>query len=206
MFTQISSLFSSKTDKKRELICRDFSQIQKIKGIQMTKEQQELVEKNYGLLFAFMKKHHINEEEYYDLLAIELCNAAINYKPESGSSFAVIAYTYMLNGYRNEYNKQRNSRHRPEGGICSVDQESSISDSEHGTTLEDVYFQDKRDYYKDVEIRLDIEQMYDSLSKKQKSVYELLISGYSQIEIADMLNCSRQNISQLTSQIRQKLS
>ena len=51
----------------------------------LTDTQRQMVEENYGLIKAYFKKHPLlDKEEWYDVLCIALCKAAMHYKPESG--------------------------------------------------------------------------------------------------------------------------
>ena len=51
----------------------------------MTEEQKLLVENNHNLIYFMIHKMNESVEEYYDLAAIALCKAAINYQPDNGS-------------------------------------------------------------------------------------------------------------------------
>ena len=43
----------------------------------LTAEQQQLVIENHNLIYDFAKRKNLIIEEYYDILAIGLCNAAL---------------------------------------------------------------------------------------------------------------------------------
>lgn len=53
--------------------------------MKLTEEQQRIVEENYKLIFWYANMKHLNLEEWYDLLAIELCYAVMKHKVEKGS-------------------------------------------------------------------------------------------------------------------------
>ena len=45
----------------------------------MDEHQKSLVTENHNLIYSFLKKYNLDVDEYYDLAAIGLCNACINY-------------------------------------------------------------------------------------------------------------------------------
>lgn len=53
----------------------------------LTKEQQELVEKNHQLIYGFANQNGVDPEETYDVLAIGLCKAALSFDPARGRAF-----------------------------------------------------------------------------------------------------------------------
>lgn len=75
---------------------------------QLTLDQQRIVSENHNLIYSLANKKSINLDEYYDVLAIGLCKAAIAFDNTKGK-FSTLAYTVMLNEYKQEL---RNSRMR----------------------------------------------------------------------------------------------
>ena len=62
----------------------------------MTKEQERLVIDNHKLIYEYMWKHHMYEddvEDWYGLCAIGLCKAALIYTPARGVQFSTLAFT-----------------------------------------------------------------------------------------------------------------
>lgn len=64
----------------------------------LNKEQQKLVETNHNLIYSFAKSNNIDVEEFYDVLAIGLCKAALVYDENKGM-FSTLAYKCMSNSY-----------------------------------------------------------------------------------------------------------
>ena len=71
---------------------------------QLTLDQQRIVSENHNLIYSLANKKNINLDEYYDVLAIGLCKAAMIYN-ENKSKFSTLAFTCMLNEYRHELKK-----------------------------------------------------------------------------------------------------
>jgi len=53
--------------------------------MQLTPEQADIVTENHNLIYWYIGKHNLSLEEYYDLLAIELCYTVANHDPSKGS-------------------------------------------------------------------------------------------------------------------------
>lgn len=53
--------------------------------MRLTAEQEDIVSKNHNLIYWFINFRHLDPNEWYDLLAIELCYTVIKYNPEKGS-------------------------------------------------------------------------------------------------------------------------
>ena len=51
----------------------------------LTKEQQKMVEENHDLIYWYANIKKLNLENWYDLLAIELCGVVLKYNPKKGS-------------------------------------------------------------------------------------------------------------------------
>ena len=71
----------------------------------LNEQQKKLVEQNHKLIYYTLKKYKLNQEEYYDILAIGLCKAAIKFDPERSkfSTFAMkVMYNEFLQHDRNE--------------------------------------------------------------------------------------------------------
>ena len=55
----------------------------------LTKEQKELVENNHKLIYYYIHKNGLSLDEYYDILAIGLCKAALNFDESKGIKFKI---------------------------------------------------------------------------------------------------------------------
>lgn len=87
---------------------------------QLTLDQQRIVSENHNLIYSLANKKNINLDEYYDVLAIGLCKAAIAFDDTKGK-FSTLAYTVMLNEYKQELRKQQNERAIPQDKLLSFD-------------------------------------------------------------------------------------
>ena len=55
----------------------------------LTSTQQKMVEENHNLIYGMAHKYKINLDEYYDVLAIGLCKAAMTFD-ETKDSFQLL--------------------------------------------------------------------------------------------------------------------
>lgn len=65
----------------------------------LTPEQRKLAEKYHNLIFYFMNRKGLDQEEFYDILAIALCKAARLYDP-SEYTFTTYCYRCFENALR----------------------------------------------------------------------------------------------------------
>lgn len=74
--------------------------------MKLTPAQQQLVEDNHNLIYGFLRKYNLSQDEYYDLAAIGLCRAAKCFNKDKGSKFSCYAYLVMLTEVRMYWRKE----------------------------------------------------------------------------------------------------
>lgn len=168
----------------------------------LTREQQELVEKNHNLIYEFAKKKNLVIDEYYGILAIGLCKAALAYDENLGK-FSTIAYCCMNNMLKEHYRYINKQCAIPEDRILSYD--IQLSDEDSCTTYVDMIADDYC-IHDTVISKIMSESIISILSDNEQIVCNLLMNGMKQSEIAVQMGCSRQNIGHYIQQIRKKLS
>lgn len=99
--------------------------------MKLTQEQSKLVEENHKLIYGFLTKYKLPEDEWYDLCAIGLIKAAQLYESGKGE-FSTLAYKYMFNDMRVEL--MHRNRYFPE--ILSTDLEYENEDGGTYTMLD----------------------------------------------------------------------
>jgi len=81
-------------------------------------------EKNYNLLFGFMRGNRLNPEEWYDILIIPYLNAVKKYcsRPELQIyAFSTILNNVLTTAVYNHYRAMHRKKRMPEGGLVSLD-------------------------------------------------------------------------------------
>ena len=165
----------------------------------LTKEQKELVENNHKLIYYYIHKNGLSVDEYYDILAIGLCKAALNFDESKGIKFVTYAMFVMRNEHwvneRLKRNKKRNS------SVLSLSTKIQINEDSNDMTLED-FIPGDRDIF-DSLILLDIEKILkdETLIK----ICKLALAGYNQREMKEYVNLSQSMISRKLKKIEKLL-
>ena len=92
----------------------------------LTQEEKEFAadDKNYNYLFFYMRKWHLDPDEWYDILIIPYLDAVKKYHEyESARQFAfsTVLKNKLKTAISAELKSRRAKKRMPEGGICSLD-------------------------------------------------------------------------------------
>lgn len=154
----------------------------------MTEEQKKLVEDNHNLIYFMIHKYNLDIEEYYDIFALSLCKAAINYDISKGYTFSTYALSAMKGDYCHNIRKSKAQRRT---GTCVSINEVVYDNNGDGSsiTLEDM-LSNGLDAF-DESISLD----FTKLSDRLRRILWLSYSGYTQNEIADIFGITQALVS-----------
>ena len=156
--------------------------------IQLTDEQKKLVEDNHNLIYFTIHKYNLDIEEYYDIFALALCKAAINYDINKGPTFSTYAVWAMKNEFLLSIRKAKAQRR---SGTCisinDVVYDNTSDDS--SITLEDMLTNGLDAF--DESILLDFTKLNDKLRR----ILWLSYCGYTQKEIADIIGITQAMVS-----------
>ena len=154
----------------------------------MTEKQRQLATENHSLIYSFLRKHHYDQEDYYDLAAIGLCKAAKHYN-ESMGTFSTLAYKCMLNEIRKYLTVQGAARRIPENLIKHYDiRDRYDKDDEFIWDLDRINFHES--FENDAIINTTIDIYKVKLTDKDRTVFEMLMDGYTTREIGKVVGCS----------------
>lgn len=169
----------------------------------LTSTQQKLVEDNHNLIYGAAHKHKINLDEYYDVLAIGLCKAAMQYD-ESRGQFSTFAYQTMLSEYFGVLRHNKIARAVPENAIVSMNVQID-NGSENPISFADM-IPANDDMEGNIVSKDYVEFLCNKLqSNRIKIIVTLLADGMTQADIAENLGVSRQRVGQCVDRIRKKL-
>lgn len=143
-------------------------------------DKQQIAIQNHNLIYGFAHKKQLNLDEYYDLLAIAYCEAVNIFDPNKGE-LSTIAYLKMQQAL-DRYKKQHKQRFYYEP-----------------------YTYTKENGYDEVDNEDLFKYIRTQLTEKQIVVFDYWIEGYSQSDIADILNVSKQNIQQIVQKCIDKI-
>lgn len=172
----------------------------------MTDEQRKLVEDNHNLIYSCLRKNGWWVEEYYDVAAIALCNAAMNYNPDHETDFPIYAYSCMMHAVFKVIDRTNRLKRIPPNMITSYNKE--MYDNEHGEIVEYLEsFHSTDNVENDSILRVSVDEFMnsDKLSDRDRDICKLFILGYNHTEIAKMYGCSRQNVSMIKMKFKRYL-
>lgn len=152
----------------------------------LNKDQQKLVEDNHKLIYSYAYKTNLDIYEYYDILAIGLCHAALEYDPSKGM-FSTYAYGAMRNEvytyWRNTYKLKK-----------SIPQDMLVS-----------YNEVLSEKIESLDIsHLFIEEKIKKLNDKERFIVLKSALGYKQNEISKELGISQSYVSRILRNIEKK--
>lgn len=159
----------------------------------LTEKQQKMVADNHNLIYAYLSRHRLNYEEYYDLLAIALCKAVLKFDENKGCSFSTYAWSSFRNAIITEYKKQKD--YEPIH-ITEVNENRISYDVSKYKQNED------RSY---AEMLLDEERLLEILTPRETEVYNYYKKGYTLRRIAKIFGVSNQAVSQKFCSIKEKI-
>lgn len=143
-------------------------------------DKQQIAIQNHNLIYGFAHKKRLDLDEYYDLLAIAYCEAVEVFDHNKGE-LSTIAYLKMQQAL-DRYKKQHKPRFYYEP-----------------------YTYTKENGYDEVDNEDLFRYIRTQLTEKQIIVFDYWIEGYSQSDIADILNVSKQNIQQIVQKCIDKI-
>ena len=169
----------------------------------LTNEQRSLVEKNHNLIYSFARYKNLNVDDYYDILAIGICNAAIVYNEEKGK-FSTIAFTCMETILFQQQRHERRQSAIPDSMILSYNAKMDGGYSDSEDSFIDT-FASKDCMHDTVEGAIIKNELLNVLTEREREIAELLYNGFDTVQIATLRGCSKQNISYCVKKMRKKL-
>lgn len=175
--------------------------------ININREQQKIVEDNHNLIYSFARSYKVDLYEYYDVLAIGLCEAALVFDTNKGFQFSTLAYQCMKNEMRMIKRKEDTQRTIPEHLVCSLQDTIYISDSDGDeTTLEETIVKDIfPNPEKSVVNSIMYREFYNShLNNRERTIVNLLLKNKTQNEIADLISLTQPTVCRIIKGIKNK--
>jgi len=148
--------------------------------MKLDEAQRLKVEENHNLIYGYMKRKGLKEEEWYGLLAITLCEAVLTHDDVKGK---ISTYFYKLayNAVSNEI-KRRSYQKRSKYDEVSIDEMHEITP--------------------DTAIEIE-EHEIGACDAITTTVVMMLLQGYKQYEIGEVLGVSQPYVSQLLKKYRE---
>lgn len=167
----------------------------------LTDEQKKLVEKNHNLIYGLADKMNLSIDEYYDILSIGLCKAAMSFDKNKGE-FSTFAYSCMANEVKAYWRTFQKKSVIPAEEIVYYDAATVDEDSGNKTSLSEKI----PDYSMQELAMYDImsEEFIEGLTDIEKFVVSMLLEGAKHEDIAGVIGCQRQAVTYQIKRIREK--
>lgn len=150
-------------------------------------ETKELITKNLGLVYGFMKDKGIYDLDLFQELSMYLCKQTDRYYNVGRGTFSTFAY-YILNNYMTRVYKRQSRQNSIEA--LNIDE---LSESENTTLYETVMRYDEP-LYDDIIEDEQLSQIISSLRPQRRKIIRMWVNGYTDTEVAKKLSISKQAV------------
>lgn len=172
------------------------------KGKVMTEVQEKLVSENHNLIYSFLKERGLEVEEFYDVAAIGLCSAAIDFD-NSVAAFSTFAYSRMWREVAKVVRHENTIKCRPEGGLVYYQQEI-VDDRGHTVSWIDL-MPSNDNVEKEVLNKVILEGLRDELSERDRSIIYLVSQGFTQSQVARAVCIAQPHVSRVIRRVRDRI-
>ena len=159
--------------------------------MKLTSEQSRKVEENMALIHWYINLKGLDTEEWWDLLAIELCKTVAKYDSKKGSlaNYFKFRCDFVI---AKEYQKSK-AQKRTNNGVYDIE-ENFASDAE----LVKLSY----DYNEDILESIILQELIEG---EHGDIVRLKYAGYTQAEISDILGISQSQVSKILKEIRNEI-
>lgn len=166
----------------------------------MNKQQQKMVEENHNLIYSYINSHKLDFEEYYDLLAIQLCKCAVHWDVSRGSKFSTFVYYCFDNVIKDDFRKKSADRRIPEECMISIETPIGVGDTGKELTLAHTLISPGN--VEDDLLISDIQIFLKSLPPVKQKIFDLHLQGYNQTTIGKIVNKPQPQIHRIIESIQ----
>lgn len=151
-------------------------------------DRDKFIMDNHNLIYSFAKKHHLDLDEYYDLLAISLIKAVDTFQEEMGIKFSFYAYIVMRNN------------------VCVAIKKIKRDALGYASSLDNLVCEDTNfiDIIAEDEEEKPILFIPKHLTDKEKQVLDYYLKGHTQREISKFMNININKIREMYVSIKYK--
>lgn len=162
--------------------------------MKLTAAQRKFAEENHNLIYWFLQRKGLSEEDWYGIVAIGYVNAVASFDPEK-AKFTTYAFSCMNNAVRMEKRKK---------AIEPVVSLNYIMFSEDGSQAE------LQDLIPDTRIEntegvIDLSASINRLSGHERKIMIMRANDLTQQEISDSRSLSQPYVSRLLKKVKQEL-
>ena len=159
----------------------------------LTPEQQKLAADNHNLIYSFAVKNKIDVVEYYDVLALGLCKAALYHDGVSGK-FSTLAYKCMRTVYMDEV-VTHDKRYKRGNGKRTEYYEDPVFQNGSKETYFNLFSNEKSPDEDSMILKLNFQEFCRYITDREQKVLKMKLSGMTQKEIAKEYGVTHQMVS-----------
>lgn len=164
------------------------------------------ITENHNLIYSFLKSRNLTIDDYYDIAAIGLVNAARNFNPKQGSKFSTYAYFVMWNEVKRQWRKETVQKREGEKYLFHYNTSRKINDDKEINDGLNCISDIRCDVENETIIKIVLENFLDKIkNEKEKKILYKFIAGYKQIEIAEEFNVTQSNVSRIINKLLKQL-
>lgn len=152
----------------------------------MTQDQVRLVEENHNLIYGYLRKRGLPVDDWYDILAIALCEAAMAYDSHK-SNFSTLAYLKFGSAVWAEWRRHEADKRKADRETVSLSIHMMDDDDDIERQLICI-----EDGYQKTEIRMFLDVLIPKLSQRDKDILRMRINGNNYRDIGKTLGISWQ--------------
>lgn len=159
----------------------------------MTEKAKALVENNHNLIYYYLNKRKMDIDEWYDILAIALCNAAISFD-DSISNFSTYAMKCLNRAVCTELRVREYAKRKLNKEARSYDEK--LTNDFHNKKDETVQsiLPSHLNTEEEAITNITFLKCYNNLNGRDKKIISLLIEGYNMKEIGKILNITNEAV------------
>jgi len=169
--------------------------------MKLTIEQKVFIEKHHNLIYAFLNKNNLREDDFYDILVFGFLKAVIRYFKEPDLSekyaFSTIAWgamkTSLLNYYRNESRIKRK--------VNTISLEANVYRDGEILSLKEI-LAGADSLMIDFETELLLLELASKVSKREMDIIHMRLGGYKVSEIAKIKKMPVKGVNKLLARLR----
>ena len=156
------------------------------------------MEDNHNLIYSFLKKYDLSNDDYYDLAAIGLCKAALGYNGEL-SKFSTYAFRCMKSNVFNSIKINNGVTKISEG--CMIYYDAEIDNKMDGVCSLIDFIPSSENVENYVISKMMCESYKRGFNSKGQKILDLLLSGYTHKEIGEIIGCSQPHVTRIKKKI-----
>jgi len=173
----------------------------------MTQEQQKLVTDNLGLVYWYMKKYNLNNEQFEGILTESLCKSAVYYNSTREIKFVTFAVYCFRMAVAKYYRDSSMDKRKANHDALSLESTLENGSGDDYNSLLSVLPNPKHTV-ESTELSMDIRDLLDKLpnllNSKELECLKYSLAGYCQEDIATLTGHSQSYVSRLVSSAGRK--